>query len=271
MTKRVIVVAPGRNITQDIADRVLALAANTPVKVTFHPQCFLSHGHFAGKDAERAAAFIEAANDPAFNAVWLARGGYGAVRITDVVSKLGAAARQKTYLGYSDNGFLLAPLYKHQIGRQVHAPIPVDITRTDGEAAIMRVLDWLQDETQGVESQRNAKTPTIAMNATVLASLQGTDLLPDFTGHELLIEEVSEYDYRFDRALFQIMEGLKDSKLAGLRLGRVLDIPTNTIEFGQDAEAIAKYWCAKFGIPYLGRADIGHDIDNKIVPFGLVG
>jgi hypothetical protein len=23
-------------------------------------------------------------------------------------------------------------------------------------------------------------------------------------------------------------------------------------------------------VPYLGRADIGHDIDNKIVPFGGV-
>jgi len=25
---------------------------------------------------------------------------------------------------------------------------------------------------------------------------------------------------------------------------------------------------ARAGIPYLGRADIGHDIENKVVPFG---
>ncbi len=33
-------------------------------------------------------------------------------------------------------------------------------------------------------------------------------------------------------------------------------------------EAVARYWCARSGIPYLGRADIGHDVDNKVVPFG---
>jgi muramoyltetrapeptide carboxypeptidase len=31
---------------------------------------------------------------------------------------------------------------------------------------------------------------------------------------------------------------------------------------------VARTWCARAGIAYLGRADIGHDIDNKVVPFG---
>jgi hypothetical protein len=31
---------------------------------------------------------------------------------------------------------------------------------------------------------------------------------------------------------------------------------------------VVRHWCDVSGIPYLGRADIGHDIDNKIVPFG---
>ena len=34
------------------------------------------------------------------------------------------------------------------------------------------------------------------------------------------------------------------------------------------AEEIARYWCARTGIPWLGTADIGHDRNNKIVPFG---
>ena len=38
---------------------------------------------------------------------------------------------------------------------------------------------------------------------------------------------------------------------------------------GESAEEIAKRWCRRSGIAYLGRADIGHDADNKIVPFGL--
>jgi muramoyltetrapeptide carboxypeptidase LdcA involved in peptidoglycan recycling len=35
-------------------------------------------------------------------------------------------------------------------------------------------------------------------------------------------------------------------------------------------EEVARYWCRRSGIPWLGRADIGHDADNKVVPFGRI-
>ena len=34
------------------------------------------------------------------------------------------------------------------------------------------------------------------------------------------------------------------------------------------AEDIARDWCARAGIPYLGRAAIGHSAANHIVPLG---
>ena len=47
-------------------------------------------------DEQRAAAFLEFANDPAFDAIWFARGGYGSNRILDaVMPRLNAAARAK--------------------------------------------------------------------------------------------------------------------------------------------------------------------------------
>jgi muramoyltetrapeptide carboxypeptidase len=33
-------------------------------------------------------------------------------------------------------------------------------------------------------------------------------------------------------------------------------------------EDVTCYWWQKSGIPGLGRADIGHDVGNKVVPFG---
>ena len=38
--------------------------------------------------------------------------------------------------------------------------------------------------------------------------------------------------------------------------------------FAQQEEQITRFWCGKASIPYLGRADIGHDSANRIVPFG---
>jgi muramoyltetrapeptide carboxypeptidase len=51
-------------------------------------------------------------------------------------------------------------------------------------------------------------------------------------------------------------------------LGRCSSITPNEPDFGMNEEEIARYWCERSGIPWLGRADIGHDTDNKIVPFG---
>src|SRR5687768_6739021 len=111
---RIGVMAPSSPMQADTAERVCAFAAqrHPGCEVHFHPQCFLIHNHFAGDDRARAEALLAVANDPAFDALWFARGGYGACRIVDdVLPWLEPAARDKIYLGYSDAGFLLAGLY----------------------------------------------------------------------------------------------------------------------------------------------------------------
>ena len=102
-----------------------------------------------------------------------------------------------------------------------------------------------------------------------LAMLCGTPLMPDLTGHVVLVEEVAEYDYAVDRLFYHVTAMLPG--IAGLRLGRVSAVPENDVAFGISAEQIARHWCGRAGIPYLGRADIGHDVANKIVPFGVEG
>ncbi|MEJ5978445.1 LD-carboxypeptidase [Novosphingobium sp. PS1R-30] len=268
---RVAICAPSTPMTRADAAIVAALAeAEFPaVELHFHPQCFESEGHFAGSDEVRLAAFLECANDPAFDAVWFARGGYGACRIAEeAVAKLDHAAQDKQYLGYSDAGYLLGALYREKIGRPVHAPMPNDIRRVGGEAAVRRALGYLNGAREGLEPSLD-RHPTVAFNLITLAMLCGTRLMPRLANHVVLVEEVSEHLYAIDRLFFHLTAHL--GGIAGLRLGRVSDVPENDRPFGSDAEAIARDWCARHAIAYLGDADIGHDADNKIVPFGLAG
>jgi muramoyltetrapeptide carboxypeptidase len=102
----------------------------------------------------------------------------------------------------------------------------------------------------------------------ILNNLIGTNLLPDLSGHVLMLEETSEYLYSIDRMCFHITAHAPLRKLAGIRLGRCSDIPNNDPPFGQTEDEIVNHWCTVSGIPYMGRADIGHDINNKVVPFG---
>src|SRR5512147_3088290 len=111
---RVGIVAPSSRLEPSMAERVTALAAERfpTIELVFHPQCFLSAGHFAGSDADRVAAFVDIANDPSFDALWCGRGGYGSCRMAEAaLGRLTDAARSKTYLGYSDAGMVLAGLY----------------------------------------------------------------------------------------------------------------------------------------------------------------
>jgi muramoyltetrapeptide carboxypeptidase len=269
---RIGIVAPSSRLERAMAERVTALAASRfpAVELRFHPQCFLSAGHFAGTDAERAAALVEVANDPSVDAVWFGRGGYGAGRLAnDALGKLTEAARAKTYLGYSDAGVLLAGLYAKGFAGVVHGPMPADVNRSGGEAAVARALSYLSTgAADALEPSVASSGRVAAFNLMTFSQLIGTPLQPDLSGHVLMLEEVSEHMYRIDRSLFHVTGNPAVRRVAGIRLGRCSAIPDNDPDFGFTEVEIVQHWCGKAGIPYLGRADIGHDAGNKIVPFG---
>ena len=265
---RIAVVAPSCTFKHEAVERVQAIVAERgDCELVVHPQSFLSEGHFAGPDKARLDALREVMADPFIEAVWFARGGYGSNRIAEAaMANLPEAARGKTYMGYSDAGFLLAGF--HKLGLDVAwGPMPQDVMRDGGEAAVGRALDWLvRRDPSALEGQ--LEEPAVAFNLTVLASLLGTVLEPDLSGVELLIEDVGEHHYRIDRTMFHVAASPNVRKASRLRLGRVGDIPSNDPDFGRDEAAIVEEWCARSGIVYGGRADIGHDARNRVVPFG---
>lgn len=254
-------------MSREAADRLTAIVARRgDCEVRVHPQCFLSDGHFAGPDRERLDALREVMADPAIDAIWFARGGYGSNRIADAALRdLPNAARDKAYMGYSDAGFLHAGLARAGL-QPVWGPMPQDLVRENGEAAIDRALDWLvrRDPTS---LEGGLKGAAMAFNLTVLSSLLGTPLEPDLAGVDLLIEDVGEHHYRLDRTMFHLTSSPNVRSIRQLRLGRVSDIPANHPEFGAEDEEIVRDWCGRSGIAYGGRADIGHDAENKVVPF----
>ncbi len=242
-------------------------AARGDCELAIHPQCFLTEGHFAGPDAARLAALRDVMADPSVDAVWFARGGYGSNRIAEAVSlDRTNAAKKKLYLGYSDAGFLLAGL--HKAGHEVaHGPMPQDVLRDGGEAAVHRALDYIVHRSDSA-LETGLDGPAMAFNLTVLSNLLGTAIEPDLTGRDLIIEEVSEQYYRIDRVMFHVTGSANVRKVRRLRLGRVSDVIENEPEFSSDAEAIVSDWCNRAGIVFGGAADIGHDAANKVVPFG---
>lgn len=264
---RIAVVAPSCPLKREAAEAVERIVAKRgDCEIVVHQQCFLTDGHFAGPDQARLAALREVMADGSVDAVWFARGGYGSNRIAqDALAELPDAARGKLYMGYSDAGFLLAGLHKADL-EAAWGPMPQDVLRDGGEAAIHRALDWLvRRDPSALEP--DLQPPAMAFNLTVLSNLLGTSLEPDFTGIDLLIEEVGEQFYRIDRTMFHVCASPNVRKVARMRLGRVTGIIANDPEFADNELPIVEHWCRRSGIHFGGRADIGHDNANRVVPF----
>lgn len=264
---RIAVVAPSCTLSREAAGRLGEIvAARGDCEVRIHPQCFLSEGHFAGPDQARLEALREVMANADVDAIWFARGGYGSNRIAQAaLGDLPPASFHKPYMGYSDAGFVHGGLTRAGL-QAVWGPMPQDLVREGGEAAVTRALDWL------VRRDRSALEPgldgtAMAFNLTVLSSLLGTALEPDLSGVDLLIEDVGEHHYRLDRTMFHLTASANVRSVRQLRLGRVSDIPANHPEFGAEDEEIVRDWCGRSGIHFAGRADIGHDFENKVVPF----
>jgi muramoyltetrapeptide carboxypeptidase len=198
--------------------------------------------------------------------VWVARGGYGSNRIAEAaLVDLPEAAKKKLIMGYSDAGFLLAGFHKAGVD-VAWGPMPQDILRSGGAQAVDRALDWIvRRDPAALEPALDG--PAMAFNLTVLSNLIGTSLEPDFTAVDLLIEDVGEHLYRIDRAMFHVTASPAVQKVRRIRLGRVSDIIANDPDFGSDEATIIEQWCARSGIRFGGRADIGHDAANRVVPF----
>ncbi|MFM6854473.1 MAG: LD-carboxypeptidase [Sphingopyxis sp.] len=294
---RIGIVAPSVYLFPRHVERVSALAAAEfpNAELIWHPQVYARapdevsghvgytlsdathvpdaahHGHFAGSDAQRTAAFVEYANRDDIDAIWFARGGYGAGRIApDILPQLGPAARRKTYMGYSDGGYLLGLLYRAGFPHLCHGPMVVDGGRDGGDEPVRRALAWMVNrDARALEPSLRSGHHYAAFNLLTLAMMVGTPLMPDISGHDLMVEDVGEYLYSIDRAMFAVTSASWRHPPRRLWLGRISDIKENDRPFGKDEEGIARDWCARSNIEYAGRADIGHDNANKVVPFGL--
>jgi muramoyltetrapeptide carboxypeptidase len=76
--------------------------------------------------------------------------------------------------------------------------------------------------------------------------------------------------YNIDRLLFHMGHATQLKGIAGVRLGDATAIKPNEPEWAESLEYMVQRWCRDLGVPYLGRADIGHTQSNRVVPFGMI-
>ena len=234
-------------------------------------QIYDNTGYLAGPDRLRAETLNRLFADPDVKAIVCARGGYGAMRVLPYLDFDIVRNNPKAVVGFSDVTALHAGLYAQCGLVTFHGPSVT--TLADADESTMQSLVAALTRDRPIEimpgsgrtlSPGAVSGPLVGGNLAVLNHLLGTEFMPDFAGHILLLEDLNEMPYKVDRMLTQM-------RLAGV-LADVAGVVLGTFENCGDMEAIYRIVAEVFNdldIPILGGLDIGHGKTNLTVPLGV--
>jgi muramoyltetrapeptide carboxypeptidase len=247
-------------------------------------------GYLAGTDRERAADLNEMFADPAIDAVFALRGGWGTARILPAVDFETIRRNPKILLGYSDVTSLLNAVrarsgvvtFHGPMGISRWTPYPLQHLRRvlfDGELVEFRNPEGAGDDLVQRENRVRTITPGVARgrlvggNLSVLAGIVGSGYVPEWDGSILFLEDVDEGIHRMDRMLTQLALAGVLGAIRGLVFGKCTDCGTEGSPGGGygslTLDQVLADHVAPLGIPAWSGAMIGHVVDQWTLPVGV--
>lgn len=231
------------------------------------------HGPFAGTDAQRADGYRGLLRDPEVDAIFFARGGYGAVRILSRLDAREIRSRPLIHLGGSDLTALFA-----FIGRQAglttfYGPmVAVDMAESaplDWEAVLSGQTPAPYQSAEGhIHAGGTGSGPLVGGCLSLLAAACGTPEALVGRGAVLFWEDVGEDTYRLDRMLTQLERSGTFDGLQAMLIGSI----SPGARGGESPEAVG-LWLRDFfaGAPFpvISGLPAGHVKGPRTLALGV--
>ncbi len=268
------IVAPARKVIPEEMQYAIDWLEEQGFKPIYDNRLFAEHHIFAGDDDFRAAVFQEYLDNEEIEAIWLARGGYGSIRIIDKLDFTRFLQHPKWVIGFSDTSVIHGKLNRLGVP-SLHAFMPFFFANKTPEAK-QSLFDALTGKAlhYAIEPQpenRNGEMEgeIVGGNLSVLYGMIGSDTFPELEGKILFIEEVDEYIYHIDRMMHALKRAGKLARLKGLIVGGLTQIHDNPDPFGMSVEEVIAEAVAEYDYPVCFGFPAGHFDDNRAVFFGL--
>ncbi len=275
---RVRVVAPAGPIPPEILDAGVAILRSWELDVSVAPGVLDVHpglDYLAGTDERRAAALTEAWCDPDVDGVLCARGGYGCLRILDLLDWDAIGKSGPTvFAGSSDVTAIHHGLNTRLGVATLFSPMIASVAFTQDPVAAEKLRRALFDPAPpapittpaaGALVGGTARGVTFGGNASLLAAVLGsTHADPPPPGAILLLEDVTEEPYRLDRIITQLARAGWFDRVAGIALG-------SWTECGELAEvrALMADRLGELGVPVGWELGFGHCAGQATIPLGV--
>jgi muramoyltetrapeptide carboxypeptidase len=269
----VAIVSTARKVSKKELIPALVILKNWKLNVVIGTSIEAEEHQFAGNDNLRASDFQEMLDNHKIKAIWCARGGYGSIRMIDLLDFSNFKNNPKWIIGYSDVTVLHSHL--HQLGFEtLHAQMPVSI-KTKTAACVQSLKSALFGNNTSITIPSevsnvtgNAKGLLVGGNLSILYSLCGSSSSISTKGKILFIEDLDEYLYHIDRMLQNLKRNGMLDQLEGLIIGGMTQMHDNDIPFGQSVEEIILSICDDYNYPIVFNFPAGHIKDNRALILG---
>ena len=270
---KVAIAAPARMVTHEEMAFGIQWLKDMGFVPVYDDRLFNQHYIFSGDDDTRAAVFQEYLDNEEIAAIWLARGGYGGIRIIDKLDFTKFLQHPKWIVGFSDGTILHGKLNRLGVP-SLHAAMPFYFANKTPEAK-QSLYDALTGKplqyafsSHPLNCCGEAEAEVVGGNLSVLIGMMGSETFPETDGKILFIEEVDEYIYHIDRMMHCLKRAGKLDRLKGLIVGGLTQIKDNTHPFGMTAEQVIAEAVSEYDYPVCFGFPAGHFDDNRALFFG---
>lgn len=267
---KIALVASARKVTTEEIQFAVEWITEKGFTPVYDGRLFQSDHIFAGDDEARASVIQYYLDRDDIDALWVARGGYGSIRIIDRLDFSSFMHHPKYIIGFSD-----ITVFHGQIQRlgfeSIHASMPYNLINKTPEA-----LQSLYDALTGQRLQYrinasplnrlgDVKGKIVGGNLSVLYGMLGSASFPETKGKILFIEEVDEYIYHIDRMMIALKRAGMLKQLKGLVVGGLTKINDNPDPFGKTTEEVILEAVSDYDYPVCFGFPAGHFDDNRAI------
>lgn len=233
----------------------------------------LDDNQLAGTDAQRAADFQAQLDNPNIKAIWCVRGGYGTIRMIDLLDFTQFKENPKWIIGFSD----VTVLHNHlnTMGfKSIHGIMPISVPKASpqaieslrkslfGEKIIYEIDPFVMNRFG------TASGELVGGNLSILYSVLGSPSAIDCTDKILFLEDLDEYLYHIDRMMMNLKRNGCLESIKGIIVGSMTKMKDNDIPWGKNALEIIEDITKKYNIPVLYNFPAGHIQDNRALIMG---
>ncbi len=234
---------------------------------------------FAGSPDLRARDIMSMFANPDIDAIICARGGYGANRVLPLLDFETIRKNPKIFMGFSDVTAILNSLATEAGLVCFHGPM----IGSFGKKQLTYNLTQMQ---QVLGGEINAHVPDlpecqarilrageasgilVGGNLSLINERLGTPTQIDCANKILLIEEVGEKLYAFDRMMMHLKNSGSLRQLKGLIIGEMTEMSDTDVPFGKSTDEIILDICEDIQAPIISNFPAGHGDYIATLPIG---